>query len=245
MTLKLKLVLLFVVISSEVIFISGEECIAADKDTSNTNGGCGCSITSRTKSESLQEQSEDMSGNHDSVGHESPSWKYSEHANDNNNNNAQMDDKWDTNDERRSDNNNNIHNKNDNKSDSKKMNGKRSNRSEKNRTHQMVLIPGGVFKMGTNNPVIPADGEDPARWVQLDDFYMDVYEVTNAEFEHFVLANDYITEVRKLHIVFLFQILSLQIFFFFFIKLNFFSCKIILLYKFLEIFWLFMNVSVQ
>lgn len=63
------------------------------------------------------------------------------------------------------------------------------------RTNQMVHIPGGKFVMGTNDPVFTADGEQPARWVEIDGFYMDVYEVSNAEFQLFVLANNYVTEV--------------------------------------------------
>lgn len=66
------------------------------------------------------------------------------------------------------------------------------------RTNQMVHIPGGKFIMGTNEPVFPADGEHPARWVEIDDFFMDVYEVSNAEFQLFVLANKYVTEVGML-----------------------------------------------
>lgn len=65
------------------------------------------------------------------------------------------------------------------------------------RTNQMVHIPGGKFVMGTNDPVFTADGEQPARWVEIDSFYMDVYEVSNAEFQLFVLANDYVTEAEK------------------------------------------------
>ena len=63
------------------------------------------------------------------------------------------------------------------------------------RTNQMVHIPGGNFIMGTNDPVFAADGEQPARWVEIEDFYMDIYEVSNAEFQMFVLGNDYVTEV--------------------------------------------------
>lgn len=63
------------------------------------------------------------------------------------------------------------------------------------RTIQMVPIPGGKFIMGTNEPVFGADGEQPARWVEIDGFFMDVYEVTNAEFQLFVRAENYVTEV--------------------------------------------------
>ncbi|XP_060691716.1 formylglycine-generating enzyme isoform X1 [Hemiscyllium ocellatum] len=73
------------------------------------------------------------------------------------------------------------------------------------RTNQMVLIPGGVFTMGTDEPAIPQDGEGPARKVQVKQFYMDMYEVTNAEFERFVKATDYTTEAEKFGDSFVFE----------------------------------------
>lgn len=60
---------------------------------------------------------------------------------------------------------------------------------------QMVLISGGEFLMGTDNPGIPADGEGPQRLVHVESFYMDIQEVTNQQFESFVNASGYITEV--------------------------------------------------
>ncbi|EHB02354.1 Sulfatase-modifying factor 1 [Heterocephalus glaber] len=51
---------------------------------------------------------------------------------------------------------------------------------------KMVLITAGVFTMGTDDPQIKQDGEAPARRVGVDAFYMDAYEVSNAEFEKFV-----------------------------------------------------------
>ncbi|XP_066971967.1 formylglycine-generating enzyme isoform X1 [Macrobrachium rosenbergii] len=65
------------------------------------------------------------------------------------------------------------------------------------RTHQMLKIPGGKFIMGTNHPHFEADGEQPARWVEIDSFYMDVYEVSNAEFQLFIQATGYTTEAEK------------------------------------------------
>lgn len=59
----------------------------------------------------------------------------------------------------------------------------------------MVLISGGEFLMGTDDPAIPADGEGPQRLVRVDSFYMDVQEVTNQQFQSFVSATEYITEV--------------------------------------------------
>ena len=51
-----------------------------------------------------------------------------------------------------------------------------------------VLIPAGTFQMGSNNADADAD-EQPVHTVHLDAFYMDVYEVTNAQFKEFVDAN--------------------------------------------------------
>lgn len=53
------------------------------------------------------------------------------------------------------------------------------------RTNNMVLIRGGEFTMGTDKPVFLADGEGPPRKVRLQQFYLDVHEVSNAEFELF------------------------------------------------------------
>lgn len=60
---------------------------------------------------------------------------------------------------------------------------------------QMASIPAGVFTMGTDDPQIKQDGEAPARRVTVDAFYMDAYEVSNADFERFVNATGYLTEV--------------------------------------------------
>ncbi|XP_078270569.1 formylglycine-generating enzyme [Rhinoraja longicauda] len=75
----------------------------------------------------------------------------------------------------------------------------------KPRTNQMVLIPGGVFTMGTNDPAIPQDGEGPARKAHIKQFYMDMYEVSNAEFERFIKATDYITEAETFGDSFVFE----------------------------------------
>lgn len=49
--------------------------------------------------------------------------------------------------------------------------------------------------MGTDDPKIKQDGEAPARRVAVDAFYMDAYEVSNADFEKFVNSTGYLTEV--------------------------------------------------
>ena len=60
----------------------------------------------------------------------------------------------------------------------------------------MVLISGGEFLMGTDDPGIPADGESPQRQVHIDSFYMEIQEVTIRQFQSFVGATRYVTEVR-------------------------------------------------
>ena len=52
----------------------------------------------------------------------------------------------------------------------------------------MVLIPAGSFEMGSADADAD-DDERPVHTVHLDAFYMDVYEVTNAQFKAFVDAN--------------------------------------------------------
>ena len=52
----------------------------------------------------------------------------------------------------------------------------------------MVLIPGGTFQMGSEDEEAE-DWEKPVHTVHLDAFYIDIYEVTNAQFKAFVDAN--------------------------------------------------------
>ena len=51
----------------------------------------------------------------------------------------------------------------------------------------MVLIPGGEFQMGSNDGGIP--DERPVHTVYVDAFYIDKYEVTNAQYKQFVDVN--------------------------------------------------------
>ena len=55
----------------------------------------------------------------------------------------------------------------------------------------MVLIPAGTFQMGSNDfaHIDEWADEQPVHTVHLDAFYMDKYEVTNAQFKAFVDAN--------------------------------------------------------
>jgi formylglycine-generating enzyme required for sulfatase activity len=49
----------------------------------------------------------------------------------------------------------------------------------------MILIPAGTFKMGTNREF---DNERPMHEIYLDAFYVDIYEVTNADYKRFIDA---------------------------------------------------------
>lgn len=60
----------------------------------------------------------------------------------------------------------------------------------------MVLIPGGDFMMGGDNDEALSD-EFPKHAVQVDSFWMDATEVTNAQFQKFVAATGYITTAEK------------------------------------------------
>jgi sulfatase modifying factor 1 len=68
----------------------------------------------------------------------------------------------------------------------------------------MVWVPGGEFSMGAADPRdAPSAGHDPLadarpiHRVYVDGFWMDRTEVTNAEFERFVRATDYVTVAER------------------------------------------------
>ncbi|BAM04627.1 formylglycine-generating enzyme family protein [Phycisphaera mikurensis] len=60
----------------------------------------------------------------------------------------------------------------------------------------MVLVPGGTFAMGTDDPR-GMPNERPAREVAVDAFFLDRAPVTNAEFAAFVEATGYVTEAER------------------------------------------------
>ena len=68
--------------------------------------------------------------------------------------------------------------------------------SAANRPASMVWIPGGEFTMGTDETESYAP-ERPAHRVRVDGFWMDVTEVTNAEFARFVEATGYVTTAER------------------------------------------------
>lgn len=61
-------------------------------------------------------------------------------------------------------------------------------------TNEMVLIKGGEFVMGNEGAY--AD-ESPRHTVQVSSFYLDVHEVTNAQFAEFVKATGYVTQAER------------------------------------------------
>ncbi len=60
----------------------------------------------------------------------------------------------------------------------------------------MVWIPGSEFTMGTDD-VRSFPNERPAHKVQLEGFWMDEHDVTNAEFAKFVEATGYVTTAER------------------------------------------------
>jgi sulfatase modifying factor 1 len=58
----------------------------------------------------------------------------------------------------------------------------------------MVLVPGGEFVMGSESFY---EDEKPAHGVMVNDFFLDRYEVTNAQFASFVKATGYITRAER------------------------------------------------
>ncbi|XP_064548765.1 formylglycine-generating enzyme [Drosophila montana] len=69
----------------------------------------------------------------------------------------------------------------------------------------MSLIPGGSVNIGTDEPHFQADGEAPERLVKIKDFYLDKFEVSNANFAKFVEAANYTTEAERFGDSFLFK----------------------------------------
>ncbi len=63
-------------------------------------------------------------------------------------------------------------------------------------TKEMVYIPSGNFKMGGNSKQAEKD-EYPNNTISIKAFFMDEHEVTNAQFQKFVNATNYITTAEQ------------------------------------------------
>lgn len=60
----------------------------------------------------------------------------------------------------------------------------------------MEVIPAGDFFVGTDKPIFEADGEGPKRSVSIKSFAIDIHEVSNQDFEEFVVKTAYTTEAE-------------------------------------------------
>lgn len=60
-----------------------------------------------------------------------------------------------------------------------------------------VDIPGGKSLVGTNDPGIPDDGENPQKTTRIKPFRIGRTSVTNAQFKQFVDATGYVTEAER------------------------------------------------
>lgn len=69
----------------------------------------------------------------------------------------------------------------------------------------MSLIPSGEYAVGTNEAIIPSDRESPERIAQIDEFFIDKYEVSNRQFLDFVTKTGYQTEAEKFGDSFIFS----------------------------------------
>nr|XP_027197784.1 formylglycine-generating enzyme-like [Dermatophagoides pteronyssinus] len=75
---------------------------------------------------------------------------------------------------------------------------KSSSSSSFNTDHQeMILVPSGDFFMGTNEPIILEDAESPERFMHVNSFWLDKYEVSNKKFAKFVEITKYVTDAER------------------------------------------------
>lgn len=68
-----------------------------------------------------------------------------------------------------------------------------------------VFVPGGSSLVGTSQPCILNDGENPLRKSRISPFEMAATTVTNAEFEQFVATTGYLTEAERIGWSFVFH----------------------------------------
>lgn len=73
-------------------------------------------------------------------------------------------------------------------------------------TSDRVRIPGGKFQMGTQDKILPQDGEYPLRPARVGAFDMDVCTVTNDRFARFVAQTRYVTEAERFGWSFVFHL---------------------------------------
>lgn len=69
----------------------------------------------------------------------------------------------------------------------------------------MSLIPGGQMTIGTENAVFVDDKESPPRQFNVQDFYLDKFETSNALFQEFVETTGYKTDAESYGDSFIFK----------------------------------------
>lgn len=62
---------------------------------------------------------------------------------------------------------------------------------------ETVEIPGGIATVGTDQPQIADDGENPLRQVRIKPFRIGATAVTNADFTDFIADTGYVTEAER------------------------------------------------
>ena len=62
---------------------------------------------------------------------------------------------------------------------------------------RMAYIPEGIYAMGSSNPNMALKRELPQHQVKVNAFYIDIHEVTNAQFSAFVAATNYKTIAER------------------------------------------------
>lgn len=70
---------------------------------------------------------------------------------------------------------------------------------------EMVKIAEGDYFIGTSEPQFLEDNESPERSVHVNQFFIDKYEVSNAEFARFVTSTGYVTYAEKFGDSFVFE----------------------------------------
>lgn len=70
---------------------------------------------------------------------------------------------------------------------------------------QMVKIEKGEYSIGTDNPIFKNDQESPLKNVDVEEFYIDQYEVSNANFADFIENTGYVTYAEKFGDSFVFE----------------------------------------
>ena len=66
--------------------------------------------------------------------------------------------------------------------------------SEQSLAENMIWIPGGTFLMGSDRHY---SEEAPAHYVTIDGFWMDIYAITNQQFQEFIEATGYVTVAER------------------------------------------------